>query len=120
MFIKLIMDMRDGVVTSVRTSRGITSEFSIAIGLHQVSTLSPYLFALVMDELTKSIQEEVLWCIYFFLQMIQFKWMKLDVQLMSRQKFGLECKFSKSRNKDEMAAKLDGQEILLSFDILNQ
>ena len=66
MFIKLIMDMRDGVVTSVRTSRGITSEFSIAIGLHQVSTLSPYLFALVMDELTKSIQEEVLWCIYFF------------------------------------------------------
>ena len=30
--------------------------------MHQGLTLSPYLFALVMDELTKSIQEEVPLC----------------------------------------------------------
>jgi hypothetical protein len=32
-----------------------TNDFSINIGLHQESTLNPYLFALVMDEVTKDI-----------------------------------------------------------------
>lgn len=47
--------MCDGAITSVRTIGGETSEFVIAVGLHQGSTLSPYLFALVMDELTRCI-----------------------------------------------------------------
>ena len=55
-YIKLIKDMYDEAITSVRTSGGITSEFPITLGLHQGSTLSPCLFALVMDELTKSTQ----------------------------------------------------------------
>ena len=37
----------------LKASGGIESEFPISIGLHQWSTLSPYLFALVIDELTK-------------------------------------------------------------------
>ena len=67
-YIKLIKDMYDIVVTSARTSGGITSEFLITIILHQGSLLSPYHFALVMDELTKLIQEEVIGVC--FLQMI--------------------------------------------------
>ena len=51
--------MYDRVVISVRISGRITNEFPITIGFHQESTLSPYLFALVMDELTKPTQEEV-------------------------------------------------------------
>ena len=51
-------DTYKGVVTSVRIS---TSKFPIPIGLHQGSSLSPYLFALVMDDLTKLIQKEVPW-----------------------------------------------------------
>ena len=34
---------------------GITSDFSITIGLHQGSTLSPFLLFIVMDELTRAI-----------------------------------------------------------------
>jgi hypothetical protein len=49
----------------VRTSGGISSEFPITICLHQGLTLSSYLFALVMDELTKSIQDEVSWYMPF-------------------------------------------------------
>jgi hypothetical protein len=54
-YIILIKDMYDNVVTSVRTSDGDTNDFLINIGLHQGSTLSPYLFALVMDEVTRDI-----------------------------------------------------------------
>jgi hypothetical protein len=42
-------------VTSVRTSDRDTNDFSINIGLHQGSALIPYLFALVMDEVTRDI-----------------------------------------------------------------
>ena len=48
-----------GAITFVKTTIGETSEFSITVGLHQGSTLSLYLFALVMDELTKHIQDDI-------------------------------------------------------------
>jgi hypothetical protein len=55
-YIILIKDMYDNVVTSVRTSDGDTNDFPINIGLHQGSALSPYLFTLVMDEVTRDTQ----------------------------------------------------------------
>jgi hypothetical protein len=55
-YITLIKDMYDNVVTSVRTSNIDTNDFPINIGLHQGSTLTPYLIALVMDEVTIDIQ----------------------------------------------------------------
>ena len=45
--------MYSGAMTTVRTVVGETNSFSITIGLHQGSALSPYLFILVMDELTR-------------------------------------------------------------------
>ena len=64
-YIDVIRDMYEGVVTTIRSSVGETNEFPITVGLHQGSTLSPYLFALVMDELTRNIQDEVSWCMLF-------------------------------------------------------
>ncbi|KAK1610242.1 hypothetical protein QYE76_033915 [Lolium multiflorum] len=60
-YITLIKDMYDNVVTSVRTSDGDTDDFPIRIGLHQGSALSPYLFDLVMDEVTRDIQGDIPW-----------------------------------------------------------
>ena len=57
--IDVIKDMYDGVVTNIKTCEGITSDFSITIGLHQESALSPFLFVIVMDELTRAIQDEI-------------------------------------------------------------
>jgi hypothetical protein len=51
-YITFIKDMYDNVVTSVQTSDRNTNDFPINKGLHQGSALSPYLFALVMDEVT--------------------------------------------------------------------
>lgn len=47
------MDMYDKIVTTVRTSGGVTIVFPITVGLYQESTLSPYLIALEMDEITR-------------------------------------------------------------------
>jgi hypothetical protein len=64
-YITLIKDMYDNVVISVRTSDRDTNDFLINIGLHQESALSPYLFALVMDEVTREIQCGIPWCMLF-------------------------------------------------------
>jgi hypothetical protein len=64
-YITLIKDMYDNIVTNVRTSDGDTNDFSINIELHQGSALSPYLFALVMYEVTRDIQGDIYWCMLF-------------------------------------------------------
>ncbi|KAF3634596.1 putative bifunctional epoxide hydrolase 2-like [Capsicum annuum] len=50
--------MYDGGKTRVRTAGGDSEYFSVETGLHKGSTLSPFLFALVMDVLMRSIQGE--------------------------------------------------------------
>ena len=57
--------MYDDVVTSVRACDSETSDFPLKIGLHQGSVLSPYIFALVMDVVTRDIQGEIPWCMLF-------------------------------------------------------
>jgi hypothetical protein len=64
-YIILIKDMYDNIVTSVRISDRDTNDFSINIGLHQWLALSPYLFALVMYEVTRDIQYGIHWCMPF-------------------------------------------------------
>jgi hypothetical protein len=61
----LIKDMYDNIMTNVQISDGDTNDFSINIGLHERSALSPYLFTLVMDEVTKDIQGGIPWCMLF-------------------------------------------------------
>jgi hypothetical protein len=64
-YITLINDMYDNVVTSVQTSDRDTNDFLINIGLHQGSALSPYLFVLVTDEVTRDIHGGIPLCIFF-------------------------------------------------------
>ena len=64
-YIDLIRDMYVQTKTSVRAPVGLTDFFPVEVGLHQGSALSPFLFAVVMDELSKSVQETVPWCLLF-------------------------------------------------------
>ncbi|XP_070052577.1 secreted RxLR effector protein 78-like [Nicotiana tomentosiformis] len=64
-YIKTIKDMYDGANTRVRTVGGDSEHFSVVMGLHQGSALSPFLFALVMNAPTHYIQGKVPWCMLF-------------------------------------------------------
>ena len=58
-YVTLIKDTYNNVVTSVRTNDGNIDYFPIKIGLYQGPALSPYLFALVMDEVFSNIQGDI-------------------------------------------------------------
>ena len=60
-----ILNVNPLVWTSVRTPRGVTDDFSVGMGLHQGFALSPFLFTLAMDELTRGIQDALPWCMLF-------------------------------------------------------
>ena len=49
--------MHKEIKTLVRCSVGDTEQFTVKVGLHQGSTLSPYLFDLVMDVIAVSVTE---------------------------------------------------------------
>ncbi|GMP83986.1 hypothetical protein CsSME_00037701 [Camellia sinensis var. sinensis] len=126
-YIDVIRDMYEGVVTTIRSPVGEANEFPITVGLHQGSTLSPYLFTLVMDELTKNIQDDVSWCMYFADDIVLVDETREEVNTkleiwrkafkskrfrISRAKTEyMECKFSNSNNKSRGEVKIENQEL---------
>ena len=52
--------MDERVRTGVAISGGDTKDFPIKIGFHQGSTLSQFSFGIVIDELTKGMQGQVI------------------------------------------------------------
>ena len=53
-YIEAIRNMYDRVSTNIQTLVGITKPFPIKVGLHQGSTLSPFVFTVIMEEISKS------------------------------------------------------------------
>ena len=64
-YILAVKDIYEGVQTSIRNSAGDMKYSLIDIRLHQGLALSPFLFTIIMDELTRKIQDEVPWCMLF-------------------------------------------------------
>jgi Reverse transcriptase (RNA-dependent DNA polymerase) len=126
-YVKVIKDMYDGATTCVKTHDGTSSDFPITIGLHQGSALSPYLFALVMDELTKDIQDEVPWSMLFADDIVLIDETREGVNAklelwrstleskgfrVSRSKTEyMECEFSDARLRETCIVNMLGQEV---------
>ena len=58
-YIRVIKDMYEGGRTRVRTPGEVSNDFAVSMGLHKGSALSSFPFTLVLDELTRGIQDEV-------------------------------------------------------------
>ncbi|GKE22629.1 retrovirus-related pol polyprotein LINE-1 [Tanacetum coccineum] len=99
-YIKVIRDMYDGAKTRVRTSIGNTEFFPVDV-------ISPYLFTLILDELSKEIQEDIPWCLIF----------ADDIVLVSESaKDGLRRR-GRHKLRWEDRVKHDMKELLLSEDM---
>ena len=114
-------------MTTVRTVVGETNDFSKTIGLHKESPLSLYLFALVMYELTRHLQDEVPWCMLFADDIVLVAETKVEVNAkvelwredleskglkisMNKTKY-IECIFSKNQGINERLVSIEGQKI---------
>ena len=64
-YIRIIKDMYDGTTTTVRSAAGLTEEIKVDVGLHQRSTLSPFLFSIIMVKLTEDIRKDAPWNMLF-------------------------------------------------------
>jgi len=64
-YVRLIQDMYQGAKTQVRSSVGLTETFYVTVGLHQGSSLSPYIFDLIMDVLGQGIIAPAPWDMLF-------------------------------------------------------
>ena len=64
-YVSMIMDMYDDARTRVRCTAGESEEFTVKVGVHQGSVLSPMLFNIIMSYLQKLIGDETEICLLF-------------------------------------------------------
>ncbi|KAK3536535.1 hypothetical protein QTP86_013862 [Hemibagrus guttatus] len=64
-YVRVVQDMYERSRTVVRCAVGQTEEFNVEVGLHQGPALSPFLFAIVMDQLSEEVRQEYPWTMMF-------------------------------------------------------
>ncbi|KAK3509138.1 hypothetical protein QTP70_020249, partial [Hemibagrus guttatus] len=64
-YVRVMQDMYERSRTVVRCAVSQTEEFTVEVGLHQGSALSPFLFAMVMDQLSEEVRQESPWTMMF-------------------------------------------------------
>ncbi|KAK3531759.1 hypothetical protein QTP70_028291 [Hemibagrus guttatus] len=64
-YVRVVQDMYERSRTVVRCAVGQTEEFKVEVGLHQGSALSPFMFAIVMDQLSEEVRQESPWTMMF-------------------------------------------------------
>ncbi|KAK3516157.1 hypothetical protein QTP70_005397 [Hemibagrus guttatus] len=64
-YVRVVQDMYERSRTVVRCAVGQTEEFKVEVGLYQGSALSPFLFAIVTDQLSEEVRQESPWTMMF-------------------------------------------------------
>ncbi|KAK3533105.1 hypothetical protein QTP70_007319 [Hemibagrus guttatus] len=102
-YVRVVQDMCERSRTVVRCAVGQTEEFKVEVGLHQGSALSPFLFAMVMDQLSEEVRQESPWTMMFSDDIVICSESREQVEEnLERWRFALERRGMKvSRSKTE-------------------
>ncbi|KAK3556466.1 hypothetical protein QTP70_008251 [Hemibagrus guttatus] len=102
-YVRVVQDMYERSRTVVRCAVGQTEEFNVEVGLHQGSALSPFLFAIVMDQLSVEVRQESPWTMMFADDIVICSESREQVEEnLERWRFALERRGMKvSRSKTE-------------------
>ncbi|KAK3546361.1 hypothetical protein QTP70_025767 [Hemibagrus guttatus] len=102
-YVRVVQDMYERNRTVVRCAVGQTEEFKVEVGLRQGSALSPFLFAIVMDQLSEEVRQESPWTMMFADDIVMCSESREQVEEnLERWKFALERRGMKvSRSKTE-------------------
>ncbi|KAK3567231.1 hypothetical protein QTP86_015063, partial [Hemibagrus guttatus] len=102
-YVRVVQDMYERSRTVVRCAVGQTEEFKGEVGLHQGSALSPFLFAIVMDQLSEEVRQESPWTMMFADDIVICSESRKQVEEnLERWRFALERRGMKvSRSKTE-------------------
>ena len=117
-YVKVVQDVYEDSVTTVRCAVGMTEGFKVEVELHQGSALSPFLFAMVMDRLTDEVRQESSWNMMFADDIVICSESKEQVERsLERWRYALERRGMKvSRSKTEYLCvneRGDGETVLL-------
>ncbi|KAK3524528.1 hypothetical protein QTP70_029840 [Hemibagrus guttatus] len=102
-YVRVVQDMYERSRTVVSCAVGQTEEFKVEVGLHQGSALSPFLFAIVMDQLSEEVRQESPWTMMFADDIVICSESREQVEEnLERWRFALERRGMKvSRSKTE-------------------
>ncbi|KAK3535973.1 hypothetical protein QTP70_022853 [Hemibagrus guttatus] len=102
-YVRVVQEMYERSRTVVRCAVGQTEEFNVEVGLHQGSALSPFLFAIVMDQLSEEVRQESPWTVMFADDIVICSESREQVEEnLERWRFALERRGMKvSRSKTE-------------------
>ncbi|KAK3520876.1 hypothetical protein QTP86_004808 [Hemibagrus guttatus] len=102
-YVRVVQDMYERSRTVVRCAVGQTEEFKVEVGLHQGSALSPFLFAIVMDQLSEEVRQGSPWTMMFADDIVICSESREQVEEnLERWRFALERRGMKvSRSKTE-------------------
>ncbi|KAK3539937.1 hypothetical protein QTP70_019581 [Hemibagrus guttatus] len=102
-YVRVVQDMYERSRTVVRCAVGQREEFNVKVGLHQGSALSPFLFAIVMDQLSEEVRQESPWTMMFADDIVICSESREQVEEnLERWRFALERRGMKvSRSKTE-------------------
>ncbi|KAK3552069.1 hypothetical protein QTP70_031784 [Hemibagrus guttatus] len=102
-YVRVVQDMYERSRTVVRCTVGQTEEFKVEVGLHQGLALSPFLFAIVMDQLSEEVRQESPWTMMFADDIVICSESREQVEEnLERWRFALERRGMKvSRSKTE-------------------